>query len=87
MRKGGYRILDFDNLPMTKSNKFAIDGIYEKIESCRKTFLLSGLNLDKKEFGDIFASPTVSGEDFVFKVYGYTITISKDDNVTPTLAA
>lgn len=86
MIKGGYKIIDFkDTLFTTGGATMMIDGIYDTIEaSYRKPLLLSGLNIDGTECNDVYATPTVSGTNYVFTAYGKTITIQDTDAVTVT---
>lgn len=49
--KGGYKILDFNGYTFSTSTTSApksttIDGIYDRIESSDKAFLVEGYNLD-----------------------------------------
>lgn len=84
MIKGGYKIIDFNDSPLTTDGEaVTIEGIYDTVEaSYRKPLLLSGLNIDDIERNDVYATPTISGSDFVFTAYGKTITITDADAVT-----
>lgn len=84
MIKGGYKIIDFKDTPLTTGGgATTIAGIYDSIEgSYRKPLLLSGLTIDSTEHNDVYATATVSGSNFVFTVYGKTITITDADAVT-----
>ena len=84
MIKGGYKIIDFKDNPLTTGGEATtIAGIYDSIEgSYRKPILLSGLTIDNIERNDVYATPTVSGTNFVFTAYGKTITITEADAVT-----
>lgn len=84
MIKGGYKIIDFKDTPFTTGGAtMMIDGIYDTVEaSYRKPLLLSGLTIDSKEYSDTFAQPTISGSNYVFTVYGKTITITDTDAVS-----
>lgn len=82
MIKGGYKIIDFKDTPFeTDGAAQMIEGIYDTVEaSYRKPLLLTGLNVDGKEYNDAYAIPTVSGTDYVFTAYGKVFTI-QDTNV------
>ena len=84
MIKGGYKIIDFKDNPLTTGGgAITIAGIYDSIEgSYRKPLLLSGLTIDGIERNDVYAPATVSGNNFVFTAYGKTITITNADAVT-----
>ena len=80
---GGYVIVDFKGVNLTTKKASAIAGIYESIEaSHRKAILISGVTIDGVEQRDTFVNPTVNAGNFVFAVYGHTITVSAEDNVT-----
>lgn len=84
MIKGGYKIIDFKDTPfITGGVTMMIEGIYDTIEaSYRKPLLLSGLTIDGIEREDVFATPTLSGSNYVFTVYGKAITITDTDAVS-----
>lgn len=84
MIKGGYKIIDFKDIPLTTGGEaITIAGIYGSIGgSYRKPLLLSGLTIDGTERNDVYAPATVSGSNFVFTAYGKTITITNTDAVT-----
>ena len=86
MITGGYKIIDLGNKNLTADVGMVFDGIYEAIESTRKTTLLSGLQIGGVEYNDAFVNFKVSGSNFVTEkpVYSYTITISDVDAVTAT---
>ena len=88
MMKGGYKIIDFKDAPLTTGGStITIDGIYNAVEvSYRKSLLLSGLNIDSVERNDVYATPTISGGNYVFTAYGKTITITNADAVSVTSA-
>ena len=84
MIKGGYKIIDFKDNPLTTGGvATTVTGIYDSIkESYRKPLLLSGLTIDGIKRNDVYAPATVSGSNFVFTAYGKTITITDTDAVT-----
>lgn len=84
MIKGGYKIIDFKDTPLkTGGGTIMIEGIYDTVEaSYRKPLLLSGLNIDGVEYNDVYIAPTISGSNYVFTVYGKTITITNADAVS-----
>lgn len=84
MIKGGYKIIDFKDTPFeTGGATMMITGIYDAIEgSYRKPLLLAGLIIDGKELNDAYAIPTVNESNYVFTVYGKTITIQSTDAVS-----
>lgn len=86
MIKGGYKIIDFKDTPfITGGATMMIEGIYDTVEaSYRKPLLLSGLNIDGTEHSDVYATPALSGSNFVFTAYGKIITIQDTDAVSVT---
>ena len=84
MIKGGYKIIDFKDTPfVTGGATMMIEGIYDTVEaSYRKPLLLSGLTIDGIERNDVYATPTLSGSNYVFTAYGKTITITDTDAVS-----
>ena len=86
MIKGGYKIIDFKDSPLKVGGEaITIGGIYDTVEvSYRKPLLLSGLNIDGVEYNDVYATPTISGGNYVFTAYGKTITITNADAVSVT---
>lgn len=86
MIKGGYKIINFKDTPFeTDGATMTLEGIYDSIEaSYRKPLLLSGLNIDGVEHNDVYATPTISGSNYVFTAYGKTITITDTDAVSVT---
>lgn len=80
---GGYVIVDFKGVNLTKEKASVIAGIYESIEaSHHKAILVSGVTIDGVEQRDTFINPTVNASNFVFTAYGHTITVSAEDNIT-----
>lgn len=86
MIKGGYKIIDFNDAPfVTGGSTITINGIYDAVKgSYRKPLLLSGLNIDGTDRNDVYATPTISGSNYVFTAYGKTITITNADAVSVT---
>lgn len=84
MIKGGYKIIDFKDTPLTTGGgSVTIEGIYDTVEaSYRKPLLLSGLTIDSIKRNDVYATPTLSGSNYVFTAHGKTITITDADAVT-----
>lgn len=84
MLKGGYQIIDLQNKELQLTVGMTYEGIYDKIEGTRKAILISGFNLDGKEYHDTFVELDVSGSSYTGTIYGKTITISDTDVVTIT---
>lgn len=83
MIKGGYKIIDFKDTPFETGGATMIEGIYDTVEaSYRKPLLLSGLTIDGIERNDVYATPSLSGSNYVFTAYGKTITITDTDAVS-----
>ena len=82
MGKGGYKIIDLKNVELN-DDAVTIDGIYEAIEgNYKKALLLTGLCIDGVEYAGAFTTASVDDGNYIMMVYGYTITITDDDEVT-----
>lgn len=84
MKLGGYQIIDLKNTPLN-STAVVIEGVYAKIEGTRKPLLLSGININGTEYHDAFVTAKVNASNYEIAVYGETITITSDDNITCTI--
>ena len=93
--RGGYQIIDFQNIPITTGTEETIPGIYEMIEgSYRKATMISGLVLNGIELPNFFCKLTKGRDSYIgtigievtneTSVIETTITISVDDGVTIT---
>ena len=87
--KGGYKILDFNGYTFSTSTTSApksttIDGIYDRIESSDKAFLVEGYNLDGVKYNAFFTTFVVSGGSFVTIFNNHYITISSNDKIVVT---
>lgn len=87
--KGGYKILDFNGYDFSTSTTSApksttIDGIYERIESSDKAFLVEGYNLDGVEYKAFFTAFVVTDGSFVTIFNNHYITISANDKIVVT---
>lgn len=83
MLKGGYKIIDFQDVNITTENGATVVGIYEEIEkSHRKAILISGVTIDGVEKPDCFIDCEVQDGNYVFSAYGKTFTITEENNVT-----
>lgn len=89
MRKGGYRIIDFQDINITTAGDGAvITGVYDAIEDAyRKPLLLSGLTLDGVEKPDCYITCEVTESNYTFTAYGHTFTITAEDKVTAAAVA
>lgn len=83
MLKGGYKIIDFKDIPIVTGTGVTVVGVYESIESShRKAIMLSGINLDGVEKPDCYVDCSVQDGNYKFSAYGKNWTITKDDEVT-----
>ena len=87
--KGGYKILDFNGYKFNTSTSSdyrstKIDGIYDRIESSDKAFLIEGYNLDGIYYKSFFASFIYGGGSFVTIFNEHRISISSNDEVIVT---
>lgn len=85
-RKGGYQVLDFKGLKLSKE-EVTIPGIYEKIKgNYGKRFVVSGLVFENNILPDMTVEVNVA-DTATFTVYGYTVSITNADVVTAASAA
>lgn len=87
--KGGYKILDFNGYKFytstsAVSRSTTINGIYDRIESSDKAFLVEGYNLDGVEYKAFFTAFVVNSGSFVTIFNNHYITISADDKIVVT---
>lgn len=87
--KGGYKILDFNGYKFhtstsAVSRSTTIKGIYDRIESSDKAFLVEGYNLDGVEYKAFFTAFVVNSGSFVTIFNNHYITISSDDKIVVT---
>lgn len=88
MIKGGYKIIDFQDINITPEAGITVVGIYETIEgSHRKPLLISGLTISGVEKNDCFVSCTAADNSYSFSAYGYIFTITNEDVVSITAEA
>lgn len=82
--KGGYKLIDLEKNDMLSIEVgVVIKGIHKAIESSyAKPLLLTGIVIDGVEKNDVYIEELkIVDGSFVFKAYGYEITIDDDDNV------
>lgn len=83
MLKGGYKIIDFQDVNIVTTDGATIVGVYESIESShRKALMVSGITLDGVQKPDCFVDCEVADGNYTFTAYGKTFTITKEDKVT-----
>lgn len=83
MRKGGYRIIDLDDINFTLDVAMMIPAIHEEIEGrYRKPLLLSGLTVAGVEYADVYVTPVVNESAYMISVYDFTIKVESTDVVT-----
>lgn len=81
--RGGYHIIDFQDVNIHTDDGATVIGLYESLEqNHRKTVLLSGVTIDGVEKPNCFIECEVSGSDFTFSAYGKTFTVTNEDKVT-----
>ena len=83
MIKGGYKIIDFNDVNIITGDGATVQGIYDDIKnSHRKAIMVSGITIDGVEKPDCFVDCEVSGSDYKFSAYGKTFTITSENKVT-----
>lgn len=80
-KNGGYLIIDCGEISFTTGVPKVIEGVYDRLESCSKAVLISGVELDGTEYGDVFVNLRVSGSSFTGEFYSGAITINDDDEI------
>lgn len=80
MKIGGYQIIDLRETPIVGT--ITVPGVYDLIEGTNKAILISGFVHNGTEYNDAFVQFTVSGSDFVGDLYGYTMTITDEDQIS-----
>lgn len=83
MLKGGYAIINFEDVNITTTDGATVPGIHANIEgSYRKVILISGITLDGVEKRDCFVCPEISEGSYTFTAYGKTFTVTAEDKIT-----
>lgn len=83
MLKGGYKIIDFQDVNILAEGGAVVIGIYEEIEkSHRKAILISGVTIDGVEKPDCFIDCEVQDSSYTFSAYGKSFTITAEDKIT-----
>ena len=75
MNKGGYQILDLNGIEFVDSEKYVIDGIFNKISETRKPILITNFVLDgpnKIKMRDVFAMFTLETDEQSHEKYYIT---------------
>lgn len=91
MFKGGYKIIDFKNAPISNGgNPVEIPGIYNAIkESHGKPLMLAGVKVDGVGYGATYGIAVEGFNSYNIKAYGYVegfvIAVSSDDTVSISL--
>lgn len=82
MRKGGYEIINLNDLPLsTEVTSTSVD-LYEKLLKSKKVVLLSSLKIDDKTFNDCFMFVDKKTDEIVLKNSAYIITVEDDGTIT-----
>lgn len=83
MIKGGYKIINFNDVNIVTGVGATVPGIYDDIKkSHRKAIMVSGITIDAVKKPDCFVDCEVSGNDYKFSAYGKTFTITSENKVT-----
>lgn len=84
MVRGGYHVVDFNNVNLSTTNEqgVTISGIYESIENnYRKPLLFTGIVIDNVEKNDTYSEITSTENSYTITIYNHTITITNENNV------
>ena len=80
--KGGYKIINFKNIPLNNESKTVIKGIYETIEnSYRKPLLFSGVNIGGIIYPDMFIQAIITSARYEVVMNNVKLYITSDDGV------
>lgn len=80
--KGGYKIINFKNIPLNNESKTVIKGIYESIEnSYRKPLLFSGVNIGGIIYPDMFIQAIITSARYEVVMNNVKLYITSDDGV------
>lgn len=82
MVKGGYQIINLDNVEHKQNVGVVHDGIYSKIKGTQKPIMISGINIGGFDYHDCYVKPKDVNSKYEFEMYGYKVTINSDDVVT-----
>lgn len=82
MVKGGYQIINLDNVEHKQNVGVVHDGIYSKIKGTQKPIMISGINIGGLDYHDCYVKPKDVNSKYEFEMYGYKVTIDSDDVVT-----
>lgn len=88
--KGGYKIIDLKNTPLTSGQEASIEGLFENVKNTyKKALMVSGLTVSDISYPDFFAVFIADSENMTSNnVIGgsqVSITITPDDNITVTV--
>lgn len=82
MRKGGYEIINLNDLPLSTSETSTSVDLYEKLLKSKKVVLLSSLKIDDKTFNDCFMFVDKKTDEITLKNSAYIITVEDDGTIT-----
>lgn len=83
MIRGGYKIIDLKNKQLINGVSVVYEGIYDAIEGTRKPIIVSGMNIEGKEYGDIWVNFEINDTSYYFQFLnnnGDTVKITISDN-------
>ena len=84
MRKGGYQIVNFREIPLTAGKAATIPGVYAALERTNKAILVSGIIIGGVEYDDCFVMASVTDSNYKFTAFGYDFVITPQNSVTAT---
>ena len=85
--KGGYKMIDLKNQSLS-TTKTTITGIYKSIKNnYKKALMLCNINIQNVEKANAFVTFNLNNTAYQCVVYGYTIKITQNDEVTATAVA
>lgn len=81
MIKGGYQIIDLNDVNHSNDVGVIHNGVYNKIKSTRKVILLSGIVFRGIKYNDMFVFPKYNNTEISMKIGNIDITINENDVV------
>lgn len=82
MKKGGYQILDLQNIDFTVDTPQTVVGAHGTLEATHKPIYVSGLVVGSIEQRDGYVDFAVNSTSYVGTLGKHTITISDTDEIT-----
>ena len=80
--RGGYQIIDLKNKNITTDVGMVYEGIYDIMEGTRKPIMVTGMQVDEKEYRDAIVDFTLVGSAYIGEIHGKVMKVEDTDVVT-----